>query len=170
MPGPIVRTDIVEVYVFRRSPPGHTRSLQVLQLRRATGPLADTWQPVMGHIRQAESAAHAAWRELAEETALAHSNAILGMWQLEEPSQYFLYHDDAIMLSPGFAIEIKPDIDPVLNHEHHAHRWVGRAQADRAFLWPGQRHAVRQIVRDILEPASPVAHILRIDLKDLPCS
>lgn len=162
MPGPAVRTDIVEVYVFR-SAAGHGRDAEFLQLQRsAASLLPNTWQPVMGHVHDGEPAAAAALRELREETGTLPA-AILGFWQLEEVNAFFLHAAECVMLSPGFAVRVATDWSPVLNEEHTAHRWVRRDHADRAFLWPGQRHAVAQIARDILDPGSPSEPILRID-------
>ena len=162
MPGPIVRTDIVEVYVFRAAP-GRTAAAEFLQLRRAaTALLPGTWQPVMGHLLADERAAAGALRELGEETGL-HAAAIEGFWQLEEVNAFFLHAREWILLSPGFAARAPARWEPTLNDEHDAHRWVRRDHADRAFLWPGQRHAVAQIARDILPPGSEVEPLLRID-------
>lgn len=173
MPGPALRTDIVEVYVFRRTPgpgsapaPGSAArgNVEFLQLRRAAGAvLAGSWQPVMGHVEAGESAAACALRELREETGYAPGAGLIGLWQLDEPNVYFLASADAVMLGPCFAAEAEPGREPVLNHEHDAARWVRRDHADRAFLWPGQRRAVGQVIRDVLEPDSPVAAVLRVD-------
>ena len=66
--GPRIRSDIIEVMVFR-TPEGSGPEL--LQIKRARDPLKDTWQPVMGHIEPGETAVQAALRELREETGLA---------------------------------------------------------------------------------------------------
>ena len=159
MPGPAIRTDIVDVYVFRGD---RTRSLEFLQLRRAaTAMLPGTWQPVMGHVRDDETASQCARRELAEETGFG-GDEVLGWWQLESPNAYFLHARDCMMLSPCFAVRVGPRAEPALNHEHDASRWVCRDAADRAFLWPGQRQAITQIVRDIVEPGSPAEPYLRL--------
>lgn len=163
MPGPLVRTDIVDVYVFRR-PRGRTRDAQFLQLHRHIGEtdLPHTWQPVMGHIEGEERAAQTALRELQEETGFAPDNGLIGVWQLESPNAYFLHSHECFMMSPCFAVEVVPDIEPRLDPTHDAHRWIDRPHVDRHFLWPGQRSAIVQIVRDILDPTSRVEPILRI--------
>jgi dATP pyrophosphohydrolase len=165
MAGPAIRTDIIELYVFRRPPGfGATTALELLQLQRAAdAALPGTWQPVMGHIDAGETAPQAALREAGEEVGLERP-AIQGFWQLEEPSCFYLHAAEAIMLSPCLAMQVAPDWQPTLNHEHRAHRWVPRGRVDRAFLWPGQRRAIAALQRDILEADSPTEALLRIAL------
>ncbi len=158
MPGPAVRTDVVEVYVFRAAGV-RAADAEFLQLRRAPGAtLPGTWQPIMGHILPGERAATAAVRELAEEVGASAGD----LWQLEEVNVFFLHAAECVMLSPGFAVRVPISWEPTLNVEHDAYRWVRRDHADRAFLWPGQRRAVAQIVRDLLG-GSAVEPLLRIE-------
>ncbi|MEX2545988.1 MAG: NUDIX domain-containing protein [Phycisphaeraceae bacterium] len=186
---PPIRTDIVDVYVFRTppatpatpatpitpatlpAPPNpnlevrNPRSeIHFLQLHRVpTISLPNTWQPIMGHMHEHETAAQTALRELAEETGYAPGAGLVSFWQLEEPNTYFLHSHQCIIMSPCFAAHVAGDIEPTLDADHDAVRWVPRPYADRAFLWPGQRTAVAAIVRDILDPTSPVEPLLRID-------
>ena len=164
MPGPPVRTDIVDVYVFRR-PGGRTTDVQFLQIHRTATEkdLPETWQPVMGHVEGDERAAQTALRELWEETGFALGRGLIGFWQLESPNTYFLHSHECFVMSPCFAAEVTPGTEPVLDPTHDAHRWVDRAGVDRTFLWPGQRQAIGQIVRDVLEPGALAEPVLRID-------
>jgi len=168
MAGPQVRTDIVDVYVFRRCDrrPGGTQT-QFLQMRRRKGLMIGTWQPIMGHVQADETAVEAALREMAEETGFRpnHRNsALLGFWQLETVNTYFLAPDDCVMHSPCFAAEVTDQAEPVLDQAHDAHRWVRVDQVERLFLWPGQRAATERILRDLLPANSLLAPYLRIDL------
>ncbi len=160
MAGPVMRTDIVDVYVFRTQP-----RLQFLQLHRAEGALSGTWHPVMGHVLEHETAPQTALRELAEETGYAPGNALDGLWQLEQPNIYYLTSHESMVLSPCFAARVNPNVEPRLNEEHDDHRWVDRDDADRLFLWPGQRLALQQIQRDLIPPDSPHLKMLRIDVE-----
>lgn len=151
--GPVIRSDIVDVYIFRR---GLSAPIEFLQLLRAAEPLKDTWQPLMGHIEAGETAVQTAMREMREEVGLAPgAPALRGLWALEQVHPYFVARIDCIVLSPRFAAEAAPGWEPVLNHEHSAHRWIDSATRDLAFMWPGQRLAVEEILRELILPDSP---------------
>lgn len=164
---PRIRTDIVDVYVFRRFPDESiSRSepyIEILQLCRAAAPLAETWQPVMGHIEEGETAAACAMRELHEEVGLARGDAALvGLWALEQVHPFFMAELDAVIASPRFAAEVARTWEPCLNREHSAARWVPTHQAHRYFMWPGQLAALREITDSLLRPGSLAAEALRI--------
>jgi len=167
--GPTLRADVVEVYIVRRPAPapagatGQLADVAFLQLRRTREPLRDTWQPVMGHIEAGERATACALRELREETGLSPDHpACRGVWALEQVHPYFVAAIDSVVLSPRFVAEAAHDWEPTLDASHDAHRWVKRAGAHGAFLWPGQRAAIDEIVRDILPETSPVRERLRV--------
>src|SRR4051812_1092336 len=164
---PAIRTDIVDVYVFRRFPSeGITRGdpyVEVLQLYRAEAPLVSTWQPVMGHVESGETGAACAWRELFEELGLQRGDAaLLGLWALEQVHPYFMAELDAVILSPRFAAEVSGHWEPRLNGEHRAHRWIAAHQAHRYFMWPGQVAAVHEITQWLLKPGSLMAGATRV--------
>lgn len=138
-----VRSDIIDVYIFRR-PPGD--SFELLQLLRTDEPLKATWQPIMGHIEPGETALACALRELEEEVGLRQTDAaFLGIRALEQVHPYYLPSSDSIVLSPRFALEVARNWSPRLNHEHSAHRWVDGASPETHFMWPGQIAAVKEI-------------------------
>ncbi|MFT5423200.1 MAG: 8-oxo-dGTP pyrophosphatase MutT (NUDIX family) [Phycisphaerales bacterium] len=144
---PIVRTDLIDVYVFRHAAHG----TELLQLRRVEADeghdLHGTWQPVMGHIENHETPAQTAARELEEETGLcADSPDCKRLIALEGIHPYYLPSRNAIMMSPRFACEAALSWEPTLNHEHDAVRWIAVEQADEMFMWPGQRACIAELL------------------------
>jgi len=165
MPGPEIRTDVVDVYVFRRRDqgPGGASGVEFLQLRRAVQPAAGTWQPVMGHIEAGEAPAQAAVREVGEEVGLKPGMpGWLGLWVLQGVRPYYLASADAVVMSVCFALEVNEEFEPRAGAEHSDHRWVWSSEAERAFLWLSQRAACGEIVREIVPPASAVRDLLRV--------
>lgn len=156
MNGPRVRTDIVDVYVIRTTSAGN----QLLLLRRARQPLSGQWHPIMGHVEAGERAMDSALRELHEEIALEPAH-ITDWFQLEQTFPFFLADRDEVHLSPRFMVLTGAAFEPTLNNEHDAHRWVDLEDANNQLLWPGQRHALREIVTSIL-PGGPTTDALRL--------
>lgn len=173
--GPRLRSNVFDVYIFRRSHSAASATIELLQLLRADAPMRATWQPVMGHIEQGEHAIRAALRELIEEIALKPSDpAFLNMWALEQVWPYYLAELDTIVLSPRFVVEVSTNFSPTLNDEHTDYRWIGAPthhlpgepssrRATDLFLWPGQQHAINEILDSLLPPDRQAAEHLRID-------
>lgn len=167
--GPMVRSDVIDVYVFRRADgSASAREVQVLQLLRAKEPLASTWHPIMGHVEAGESAVDAAIRELMEEVGLkVESSACLGFYAMEQTYPYFVADLDCIVASPRFAVEVAPSWSPALNAEHSDARWIGLPfhagqPGEDFFLWPGQRLCIADLVRDIVPAESLTRERLRV--------
>jgi 8-oxo-dGTP pyrophosphatase MutT (NUDIX family) len=155
-----VRTDVLDVYVFRRAGDG---SAEFLQLLRTDEPLANTWHPVMGHIEAGESAPACAWRELMEEVGLGPQDAsLIGLWALEQVHPFYIAGIDTIVMSPRFAAEVGLRWSPRLNHEHGRARWVHQREIDYGFMWPGQRAACREVISLILASNSPGSERVRL--------
>lgn len=141
---PELRTNMVSVDVARRGVLG----LEFLQLRRSKDPLRATWQPVMGAIEPGETVVAAGLRELREEAGLTPTDpALLGLYALDEVFPFFVARLDAIFLAPRLLVEVAPTWQPILNHEHDAHRWVQEDKAHDMFLWPGQRRGIEEACR-----------------------
>ena len=156
-PGPRLRSDVFDIYVFRRG-----ADLQFLQLKRAEAPLLETWQPLMGHVEQGEPTAAAMWRELDEEVGLRREqDAFRGAWALEGVHPFYLVRSDCIYLSPRFVVEAAANWEPRLNHENSEVRWISRDDVDRCFMFPGQRGAIAEILHDII-PCPPGEFHLRV--------
>jgi dATP pyrophosphohydrolase len=146
-----LRTDIVEVYVFRRSP-----RVEFLQLRRRDGTMKGTWQPVMGHVEAGETASMAAARELREETGLdVRSPGFLGWWALEGVHPYYLPALDAVILSPRFAAEVDESWIARLDEEHDQARWIPQDGVRTDFMWPGQVCACEEVETLVLSGKLP---------------
>lgn len=145
LPGPRIRADVIDVYVFRITRAGRGAAVEFLQLLRATPPLEGTWHPVMGHIEQGENAVNAARRELREELGLAPPS-LLDLFALEQVHPFYLPALDAIVCSPRFAARVGPRWRPRLNAEHSRHRWVNARSAPARFMWPGQRAAIAEVL------------------------
>lgn len=166
-----MRSDIIDVYIFRRAAPlASARDIHILQLLRATEPMAQTWQPVMGHTEPSETAVDTALRELKEEVGLTpRAAAFKGLWALEQVYPYYIADLDCIVLSPRFAVEVAPDWSPTLNAEHSASRWIGAPfhagqPAADFFLWPGQKMCIADLLRDIVPVDALTRERLRVDV------
>lgn len=159
--GPPLRTDAVDVYVFREygddasTPPERA---EFLQIRRKKEPTAGTWQTVMGGIEEGEKAVDAALRELREEIG-AGADDVTGLWFLGQVYPFYQPLWDCVVLMPRFAARVRRDFEPVLNDEHNGHRWNAiELPADRdavdalaaKYVWSSQRSCVREVVGDIL--------------------
>ena len=161
--GPHIRSDIIDVYVFRRAPRSQAaRSIQLLQLLRTKPPLDATWHPIMGHIEPAETAVEAAFRELTEEVGLSPSHpAFISAWALEQVHPFFIAKINSIVLSPRFAVEVARSWTPTLNHEHARHRWIPYSKIAGSFMWPGQLAAINELVQ-MLRPGALAQPLLRL--------
>lgn len=168
--GPPVRTDIADLYIFRRDTDRTADSIEFLQMRRVGGAVDGTWHPVMGRIEAGETAPAAMLREAREEAELISAD-LLGFWALggvypaylppRDPLLSGELADECVLLAPRLAAEVRPEWEPRLNHEHDAYRWIGRADVGASFLWPTQRAAVRELL-EMLEPGSIAEPRLRL--------
>ncbi len=139
-----LRSDIIDVYIFRRCPgPGR---YEFLQLLRSQTPMLGTWHPIMGHMNPGETALQTAHREMIEEVGLTpHSPDCLRFFALEQVYPYYISDLNCIVLSPRFAAEVASGWSPTLNHEHTASRWTHSSQS-HLFMWPSQRNCVNEIM------------------------
>lgn len=153
---PEIVSKVIDCYVFRR----REGRVEFLTLRRAARTrIGGTWQAVHGKIESGESAVGAALREMREETGLTP----IGFWQLETVNTFYVAATDQIMLCPAFAAEVVADAAVAISDEHDEFRWCEPADAIAAFLWPGQRDAVRETM-ELIVGRSAAERFLRIDL------
>jgi dATP pyrophosphohydrolase len=155
----VYRPDLVDVWIFRVAPAG----LELLLMRRAAGRiLPGLWQGVSGSLEAGERIAAGALRELGEETGFDEDD-IEAFYDLDQVNQFHEPSVDAVVTSAVFAVRVRPDAEPVLSHEHDAHRWVTPAEALELIVWPAYRESIARVERDLLDPVREAWFRLRPD-------
>ena len=148
------RYDMVTCYIARPTADGALGEL--LQMRRAKGEfLEGAWGTVHGKIEGQEKAWQTALRELREETGLTPSE----LYQLDTINQFYLAADDIVWHVPAFCAVVLRDVEVTLNDEHDAVRWLPRDRFDKDFLWPGERHQVAELAREIFDGGPAKAYL-----------
>jgi dATP pyrophosphohydrolase len=136
------------VYCFAARPSADGRSHEFLQLRRCAGDfMGGTWQPVCGRIEAGEKAWEAAVRELREETGLVARE----FYVIEFVNSFYIPAQDTMWHCANFLAVVNRDAPITLNHEHDAHRWVGADEVEQKFMWPGDRRAIEEATRQVLQ-------------------
>jgi|1186.fasta_scaffold194373_2 dATP pyrophosphohydrolase len=154
-----VRHDMV--YCFAARPSAKGGSHEFLQLRRCKDDfMGGTWQPVCGRIEPDEKAWEAAVRELREETGLAPRE----FYVIEFVNSFYIPSQDTMWHCANFLAVVDRDATITLNDEHDAHRWVPAKQVEKSFMWPGDRRAIEEATRQILEGDSAGKDFLKIPL------
>jgi dATP pyrophosphohydrolase len=148
-----VRYDLVQCHVVR---PREDGGWEFLQLLRAPGRyMAGTWQLVSGSIEPGETAWQAALRELKEETALVPRE----LYQLDLVNTFYMASADTLAHVVGFCAIVARSDEVRLNPEHTAHRWTRLEQIVDKLMWPGERAAVVELCREILDNGPAKAHL-----------
>ncbi len=143
------RPDLVDCWMFRV----RNERTEILLLRRAPGRILEgLWQCVSGSLEPGERVAVGALREVREETGFG-VEAIEAFFDLDLVNQFHEPSVDAILTAAVFAIEVGPDIEPTLSHEHDAARWVPIETAHVEVVWPGYRTALERIRDDLTDAA-----------------
>ncbi len=146
------RPDLVATWIYRVPDPARPTDLEILLLRRGPGrPLAGLWQCVTGSIEPGERVAVAALRELDEETGI-RGGAIEAFYDLDLVSLFHWPGVDAVLSEAVFAVRVKPDVVPVLSHEHDALGWAGPAEAAERTVWPAYREAIERVATVLPDP------------------
>jgi len=153
---PPIRSDFVEVIVFRR----RGRQTEYLLLRRSGSerPYPGIWQVVSGRRRSRERASTAAIREVREESG--HSP--LRVWSLPFVNTIYVSSLDQVQCMPTFAAELPSDAAVRLSSEHSEGRWVSMTAARRLVLW--QAHVTLiSLVKDVIIPGRGWSRHTQID-------
>lgn len=151
---PIVVSDLVDAYVFRRI---HARLQFLLLLRRPDAPLGNTWQAIHERIDPGETAFEAAQRAVLEATGLAPAES----FSADFVNQVYDHTRDAIVLAPVFAFAVPPRSQVLLGEAFSDHAWCERDEANARLLWSGQRWAVRHI-DEVIGYGGPDAEFYRL--------
>ncbi len=159
---PQVRSELVEVYIFRHR---HGKREYLLLQRAANEPLyPNLWQIVTGTLNKGENALACALRELDEETQLPYSK----VWNVPIVNSFYNEKNDCIELVPVFAVEIPEESEPVLSQEHQFFQWLEYEEALRWLVWPNQRWALKVVHKFIgtQEIASRISELKTIQRKE----
>lgn len=141
------RPDLVDCWMFR----GGSTGVEVLLIRRSAGRiLPGLWQCVSGSLEPDERVAMGALRELREETGFGPAD-IEVFYDLDLVNQFHEPSMDAVVTAAVFAVRLRPDVTPVLSHEHDGSRWLPVAAAVDDVVWPGYRTALERIRDDLAD-------------------
>lgn len=135
---PQIVSDIVDVYVFRKS----RRRVQFLVLkRREDVVLGSIWQSIHGKIDPGESAVDAALREVNQHSGLAPHR----IYSADYINQFYDHASDTIVLAPAFAVLVGPSDEPSISPEYDDYAWCDLEETVARLPWSGQRWAARHI-------------------------
>ena len=123
----------------------------VLLLKRRGSPLHGSWQMVAGKIERGETAAQAAWREVAEETGLTPT----ALYSADTLELYYNIERDCIECSPAFVAFVPARAKVRLSHEHSAHQWVTVRSALKRLVFSEQRRILRHIEANFVRKKPP---------------
>ena len=156
---PAVRSEFVEVVVFRRGSAGP--EYLILQRARDERVYPNLWQFVTGRIEHGETAVEAAQRELQEETELTP----VRFWNVPFIASFYNAQSDAVYLNPLFAAEVNATAEPRMSSEHQGYTWLHAADASERLVWPNNRDALSVIHGNIVA-GKMVAGLMELQLKE----
>jgi 8-oxo-dGTP pyrophosphatase MutT (NUDIX family) len=102
------------------------------------------WHTIAGGVEPGEDWETAALRELREETGLeAEELSALGAFSYT-PETWEHARGPRVHVR-GFLVDVGPDWEPDLNHEHDDHRWCLRDDAIELLFWPEPAALLRSL-------------------------
>jgi len=142
-----LKTNLVESHIVRIRDEGQAEYL-ILQRSENSKYYPDTWQILIGHVQDSETAVEAVLRELREETKLNP----LAVYSLNHVSRFYEATDDSIYLVPVFVTVVPFSARVVLNpREHQRYKWCISQQAQRWLHWQQHRRSLVQVQREFIE-------------------
>lgn len=150
-----VNVGTVDVYLISPDSAGWS----VLTLQRGQGTRCPTaWETVHGRIEPGESPEQAAVREVQEETGLQVRRLYNVIVQ-----PFYLHKLATVELAVVFAAFVSRTDPITLGEEHMRHEWLSPDAALERFVWPRERHALRDVLQLLREGhAGPVEDVLRV--------
>ena len=154
---PNIVSKIVEVVIFRTKD-----TPEFLVLKRADNDkiYPGLWQLVSGGVKRGEKAYEAAVREVKEETGLKPKR----FYNTPLTNTFYFFSNDAVNLSPIFAVEVDNDTEVKLSAEHQEFRWLKKDDAISLLVWPGQKESIR-IVEDFILDENPSRKFMEIKIR-----
>ena len=130
---PEIRSEIIEMYIFRRN--ADATEYLLLQRTREDCLYPCMWQIITGTLEDRETAVQCALRELNEETGLKYKR----LWAVPATDSFYDYQRDIVQVMPVFAAEVDREAEPKLSREHQMFEWLPFDNAREKLVWPGQR-------------------------------
>jgi dATP pyrophosphohydrolase len=152
---PLLASSIVEVCVFKFE---HDRPWYLLLKRSKDEKIyPGIWQFISGSIEEKEKAFEAALRELKEETGIIPER----FWVVPHVSVFYDPSWDSTNLSPMFAAQVKPGVNPTLSAEHTDFGWFLFEEAHQKLVWHSQKEGLT-VVHDYLVSGKEASRLTRI--------
>jgi Tfp pilus assembly pilus retraction ATPase PilT/8-oxo-dGTP pyrophosphatase MutT (NUDIX family) len=144
-PGSVnVQVATVDVYVIRPLPEGW----KVLLLRRGGNTRCPgSWETVHGRIEPGERPEQAAVRELREESGLEAARLFNVSVQ-----PFYMQSFGVVTAAVVFAAFVDEPAEVRTAEEHDGYAWADAADAERRFVWPRSRAALREILTLLRDP------------------
>jgi 8-oxo-dGTP pyrophosphatase MutT (NUDIX family) len=130
---PEFRSEIIEMYVFRRN--ADVPEYLLLQRAHDDSLYPGMWQIITGTREDGETAVRCALREFTEETGLKYTM----LWAVPITDSFYDHRHDVVQVIPVFAAEVARDAEPKLSKEHQTYEWLPFDHALKKLVWPGQR-------------------------------